>query len=113
MKARFEEAKTREFAATRLSLSFPRRPLAPHGGQVTTPTPSLVNIVTWWTVNVVTREEKLEKTITEERIAELKQELQKAELAAAIEEAGTLNTMETTPDSPDTRLGLLCLLPLG
>ena len=65
------------------------------------------------TVSMVTLEEKPEKRATEEGIAELKQELQKAELAAAIEAAGTLNTMEATGDSPGTRLGpILCLHPL-
>ena len=56
------------------------------------------------TVSFVTLEKKPEKKATEERIAELKQELKKAELAVAIETAGTLNTMEATGDSPEARL---------
>ena len=41
LKGRFEEAKTKEFAAVRTSVPFPRRPSAPHGYSVTTSTPSL------------------------------------------------------------------------
>ena len=64
------------------------------------------------TVSMVTLEEEPEKRATEERIAELKQELQKAELAAAIEAAGTLNTMEATGDAPGTRLGPTVFAPI-
>ena len=40
LKARFEEAKTKEFAATRTSVPFARRPPASHGDAVTSSTPS-------------------------------------------------------------------------
>ena len=154
LNARFEEGKTKEFAAVRTSVPFPRRPSAPHGDSVTTSTPSptrnswkakpdipkversgsdparsgrsgsrkcfncgleghLARACTYRkpaqgdqeahgrrTVSMVTLEKKPEKRATEERIAELKQELQKAELAVAIEAAGTLNTMEATGNSP-------------
>ena len=63
-------------------------------------------------MSMVTLEEKPEKRATEERIAELKQELQKAELAAAIEAAGTLNTMEATGDAPGARLGPTVFAPI-
>ena len=61
---------------------------------------------------MVTLEKKPEKRATEERIAELKQELQKAELAAAIEAAGTLNTMEATGNSPGEQLGPTVFAPI-
>ena len=166
MKARFEEAKTKEFAAARTSVPFPRRLSAPHGDPVTTSTPGparnswkskpdirteerhgsdpvrsgrsgirkcfncgleghLAHACTYRkptrgdqeahgrrTVSMVTLEKKPEKRATEERIAEMKQELQKAELAAAIEAAGTLNTMEATGDAPGARLGPTVCTPI-
>ena len=53
----------------------------------------------------MTPEKEPGKRATDEKITELKQELRKAELAAAIETAGTLNTMEATGDSLGARLG--------
>ena len=165
-KAHFEEAKTKEFAAARTSVPFPRRLAEPHGDPVTTSMPSparnswrskpdgpteerhgsdparsgrsgsrkcfncgleghLARACTYrkptrgdqeahgrLTVSMVTLEEKPEKRATEERIAELKQELQKAEFAAAIEAAGTLNMMEATGDAPGARLGPTVFAPI-
>ena len=58
-------------------------------------------------------ETKPDQKAAEERITELKQELQKAELAAAIEAAGTLNTMEATGNTSDARLGPTVFVPIG
>ena len=60
----------------------------------------------------MTPEKEPGKRATDERITELKQELRKAELAAAIETAGTLNTMEATGDSLGARLRPTVFAPI-
>ena len=56
--------------------------------------------------------EKSGQKATEKCIAKLKQELQQTELAAAIEAAGTPNTVEAIGNSPDAHLGPNVFAPI-